>query len=406
MRRNTQQQPRAKPSWTTRKGTVVLMASGMMVMVFGFAAFSVDVGYIALTKTQLQAADDGATLAAGMELLPGLGLGAWKTPEEVKVSAGEAAKAVAAANRAGDQPQIYADPNRDLRFGQYTWNATTGAYEKVWGATPYNMVEVTLRRDQEIGAPDGPLPLFFAPVIGHRNASLSVKATAALLPGIGMRIQSGSGMTAEFLPFTLDEETWNMLVAGTPPPVGDVRTYQDKFGYDYETKTVTHSADGIYEVNLFPEGNPSQTDYPPGNRGTVDLGGGNNSTNEIERQILYGCNEQDLVPFGGELIATKTEPLYINGDTGVSAGYKDELESIKGGTVRLIPIFESVSQNGDNAMYKIIKFAPARVMEVKMVGNPKRIIIQPAPLASSTVVPAPGLEITSESYFTTSRLVP
>ncbi len=38
----------------TRWGSIVVLAAGMIVMVFGFLAFSVDVGYIALTKAQLE----------------------------------------------------------------------------------------------------------------------------------------------------------------------------------------------------------------------------------------------------------------------------------------------------------------------------------------------------------------
>ena len=40
--------------------------------------------------------------------------------------------------------------------------------------------------------------------------------------------------------------------------------------------------------------------------------------------------------------------LYLNGDTGISAGVKDELASIIG-KPRIIPVFESVSGNGNNA---------------------------------------------------------
>lgn len=411
MKKTIQQQPRAKPAWSKlRRGTVIVLASSSMVVVFGFAAFSVDVGYITLTKAQLEAAADGSALAAGSELIAGLGKGAWKTGAEVEADGAQAAATVAAANRAGDQQSVYLDPNRDVRFGQYTYDPNTGQYQKLWGVEPYNMVEVTLRRDQEIGAADGPLPLFFAPVIGHRTASLSVKSTVALFAGHGIEIKVGSGKLGEFLPFTLDQETWEMVKAGTAPPPGDPRTFQDKFGWDEETKTFYHGADGKFEVSVYPEGNPglntSGSYYPPGMRGTVDLGSADNSTSHIERQIVYGCNEQDLVPFGGVLSATETEPLWINGDTGVSAGFKEELETIKGGTVRLIPIHRTVTGSGDNARYEIIEFTPVRVMEVKMVGNPKRIIVQPTTLSSGNVIISPVTDITESSIFTNPRLVP
>ena len=55
------------------------------------------------------------------------------------------------------------------------------------------------------------------------------------------------------------------------------------------------------------------------------------------------------------------------GDTGISAGVKDELASIIGQT-RIIPVFSSVSGNGNNATYVIVRWVGVRVMAVKLTG--------------------------------------
>ena len=71
--------------------------------------------------------------------------------------------------------------------------------------------------------------------------------------------------------------------------------------------------------------------------------------------------------------------LSLNGDTGISAGVKDELVSIKG-EPKVIPIFTQVNGPGNNATYTIVKFVGIRIMDVKLTGNMngKRVIIQPA----------------------------
>ena len=80
----------------------------------------------------------------------------------------------------------------------------------------------------------------------------------------------------------------------------------------------------------------------------------------------------------------------MNGDTGISAGVKDELESIKG-KPRIVPIFSQVTGPGNNAMYTIIHFAGVRIMEVKLTGKQsgKRVMAQPANVIARGGIPSP-----------------
>jgi hypothetical protein len=378
-------------------------------MIFGFLAFSVDVGYIALTKAQLEVASDAGARAAAIELKDGLGTAATKTPDEAAASARQAAVQVAAANRAGDHDSVYANPTRDVRFGQVIYEPGTGVWVKQWGVSPYNMVEMTLHRDQVPAAgdgtgegsappsvPDGPLPLFFAPVIGHDDATLSTKATSALLPGNGFRIPTGSGKKWGALPFALDEATWEALMdRDTDPAWG----FKDNFTRNADTENVTSGADDVWEVNLYPEGD---SNLPPGNRGTVDIGAGNNSTSELCRQILEGMNENDLSYFPNNTVPNE---VTLNGDTGISAGFKEELGDVRGQS-RLIPIFRTVSGNGNNAQYEIVKWVGVTIVDVKLVGNPKRVMVQPCTFVDDAVMPDfSGDPITEETYFTTPALI-
>ncbi|HUG92721.1 MAG TPA: pilus assembly protein TadG-related protein [Planctomycetaceae bacterium] len=377
-----------------RRGMVLVLATAALIMILGFAAFSIDIGYIALTRTQLQGGADAAAMAAVQELPPGLTFGAWLTPGEVAVNARTVAVDIAGRHKAGDRLSAYCDGERDVRFGQVTWDPVAGTWQKVWGVSPYNAVEVTLRRDQAAGGGDGPLPLFFSPVIGHRDAKLSVKAVAAILPANGFYIPPGGG-NAGILPFTLDEETWDNLINFN---IGE----GDLFHYNPETGAVTSGSDGIQEINLYPAGNK---DLPPGNRGTVDIGAENNSTSDLERQIVYGLNEFDLNALGFPL-NFDNGPLTMQGDTGLSLGFKDALESVKGQS-KALPIFRGMPVgNGNNAEYTIVKFVGVRIVEVKLNGNPKRVMIQPAPhVDPAATKDTTGTSVEDATMFTTATLI-
>jgi hypothetical protein len=148
---------------------------------------------------------------------------------------------------------------------------------------------------------------------------------------------------------------------------------------------------------------------PPGNRGTVDFGGLNNSTADLARQIRYGMNDDDWAALADQGITElrwDTEPLSIQGDTGLSAGIKDDLESIKG-QPRAIPLFSSVSGPGNNAIYTIVRFVGVRIMYVKLTGSPaqKTVVVQPAPFSDFSVIPG-EVEITPDSIMTSPGLVP
>jgi hypothetical protein len=382
-----------------RRGNILVLAAAMMVMIFGFTSFTADVGFITLTKAQLQTAVETSTLAASLELAQGLGMGAEKTPADITVLANQAVVDVAALHRAGDKSTVFADPQRDVRYGQVYWDASSGSWIKSWGTSPYNMVEVTLHRDQAEGTPDGSLPLFFGPVIGHDDATLIDTATAALIPGSGFNVVPGSGQTTGILPITLDEPTWNTFLEDQDN--GFSSEFDDDFSYDPETGQVSNGSDGMFEMDLYPQGTNL---LPPGNRGTVDMGSPNNSTSDLARQILYGLNEFDLSYFPDGISASYTNPLYINGDTGLSAGMKDELEAIKG-LPRAIPIFTEVSGPGNNATYTIVKFVGIRLVDVKLTGNPKHVLIQISPFSDSTVTHTGTVTVDETYIFTTPRLI-
>ncbi len=374
-----------------RRGSVMILSLGLLIMLFAFTAFAVDIGYVTLTRAQLQKSADAAALAANLELYDGWGVSATKTPSQVAAAAKAAAVSVAASNEAGGLQSTYINPNTDVRLGQRQWDDVNDQWVISWGVAPYNVVEVTTRRDN-YGSTNGdqPLNLWFAPVIGPRNATVSVSSIAALQPATKTR--KIPGRNVDVLPYALDVQTWDAMLNGSGA---------DNFSYNPVTGAVTSGSDGVLEVDLYPYGNKN---LPSGNRGTVDFGHAGNSTADISRQIVHGLNDDDLSYFGGEL-DFEAVPMSINGDTGISAGVKDELTSIIG-QPRMIPLFSEVSGPGNNAMYTIVKFVPIRIVYVKLTGKPsnKKVWIQPAIFNDPTTV-AGDTVITEDSILTGAAIV-
>jgi hypothetical protein len=236
----------------------------------------------------------------------------------------------------------------------------------------YNAVRVRLHKST---ASNGEVPYFFARVFGLEGQDLHTEAIAGLVRDIrGFQAPAGGG-NVDILPYALDQQTWNDFIAN----IGS-----DNYRWNETTHSVSSGSDGWVEVNLFPQGTGS-----PGNRGTVDIGSSSNSTADIARQIVYGISPADFAYHGGQLVFDACGKLILNGDTGISAGVKDELTSIIG-QPRIIPIFSSVSGNGNNAQYTIVRWQGIRIMAVKLTGSmsQKHVTIQVAPVLTTGVIPA------------------
>lgn len=358
-----------------RRGVIAILAAVFSVVMIGMAAFAVDIGYMLSVKEELQRTADAAALAAcwdySQQLVDGV------QPDVAEQSARLAASCYAGSNVVStESPALNTNysnsPSGDLVFGHVADVYGTNVQLDTSGANVFNAVHVKVRRDESV---NGMAPYFFARIFGKTGQSLEASATAAIVRDIkGFQTLNGGG-NIDILPFALDLDTWNGWVAGYG---------EDNYSYNEATQSVSCGPDGKLEVNLYPQGTGS-----PGNRGTVDIGSNNNSTADICRQILYGVSSDDLAYHGGALEFNSCGKLYLNGDTGISAGCKDELAAIKG-QPRAIPIFSEVNGPGNNAIYTIVKWYGIRIMDVKLTGpmNKKHVTIQAAPLVTSGVVPS------------------
>ena len=160
-----------------RKGAVAVIAALSLVMLIGFVALAVDVGYVMVTRNELQNVADGAALAGARTLghLYKLNKGAMYVPSAGDISTIKTAVMdVASLNQAGGKKGIIInDDGKDIVIAD--WNPTTHKMD-ITGNPPY-AVQVTARRDNSANAP---ITTFFAKIFGINTVDVSAVATAAL----------------------------------------------------------------------------------------------------------------------------------------------------------------------------------------------------------------------------------
>lgn len=362
----------------SRAGAITVLSAIMMASLFAMLAFSIDVAYLCLAREELQRTADSAALAGAWELIDEAALTGGQNYDPLVVNANSTATQFAGLNPVLRKNLTVG--SQDITVGYLANPSDPTAQLDTSGTHAPNAVRVVTRRSSAL---NGEVPFFIAKLLGVNSAGAQAEATAVLATNFGgFRTPPGGG-NLEILPFALDLDTWTDFENG----IGT-----DNWSWDETQQQVSSGSDGILEFNLYPQGTGS-----PGNRGTIDIGSNNNSTNDIARQILYGITPDDLSYHGGSLVFDQNGELELNGDTGISAGVKDELADIKG-QPRIIPIFSQVTGNGNNAMYTIVKFAGVRIVDVKLTGpmNNKRVIVQPCNIVAKGGVPSTG---TSSSHF-------
>jgi Flp pilus assembly protein TadG len=394
-----------------RRGVMIIFTAIMLVVLLGCVAFAIDLGYIIAARAQMQNAADAAALAGASQLL---------SPSLLEGNPTQSTAITTTMANVRTQARAYSLLNpcfkSALALGDNTSNSASGDIVCGYMANPYdrtqaftptvaadgpapNVVQVNIHHDS---IRNGSLSLFFARILGSSSANLQATAMAGYQAQItGFKISAPGYSTCKLLPFTLDVNVWNDVLAGNGP---------DAFTRNTTTGAVTSGADGIPECKLYPLSNGNGNGkgsggLPPGNFGTVDLGAPNNSTSDLARQILYGPNASDLSYFADDTIQLDpgTQTLILQGDTGISAGVKDELASIIG-QPRIIPLYSSVSGPGNNARYTIVAFAGIVITDVVLTGSlsSKHITIQPCFVIDPNAIG--GGESSSTSYYVVKPL--
>lgn len=374
--------PQRRKARRKERGTILILTAFTLFVLFSFLAFSVDLGYLAGARAEMRRSADAASMAGSWEMFQQLKQGA--STSAAQAAARQTAAEYVLANTVVNS-ELAVDTgaqSQEIRIG-YLSSLNSVVELSSNAELPFMALQVSLTKSPQ---KNGEVPYFFGKIFGRTGQTMQSTATSVMAQSIsGFSLSSGSSQTIQMLPFALDLETWNKI---------SDHCASDEYCYDEATQRVVCGSDGQPEVNLYPQGTGS-----PGNRGTVDIGGANNSTADIARQIVNGISECDLNELGKPLAFNEAGELTLNGDTGISAGVKDELASIIGKT-RVIPIFQSVTGNGNNAVYKIVKWAGVRVLDVRLTGamSKKMVMVQPAPIVSRNVIVGSSINSSSQIF--------
>jgi Flp pilus assembly protein TadG len=145
-----------RESLACRRGLIFVLAAFLMIVVIGMVAFGVDIGYIVLTRTELQKAIDATAFAAGAQLVNGT---AAAQTEGLKYLA---------LNPVGGRTLGATDAN--FEFG--SWDPTTRTF------TVSNVDPTAVR----VTGNDTNQPLFFARIFGKTSFNASAAAVAVFKP--------------------------------------------------------------------------------------------------------------------------------------------------------------------------------------------------------------------------------
>lgn len=154
----THRKHRRKPQ---RRGAIVVLAAILAVVMLGFMAFAIDLGYLFLVRTQLQAAADSAVLAAAAST--------HLTRAQMEAVAQQYASYHQAAGRT-----VVLNP-ADIEYGN--WDVESRVFSP--SATVGNAVRVTTRTSATNG---GGTPFFFAGIFGYDRLNQSASAVATTNP--------------------------------------------------------------------------------------------------------------------------------------------------------------------------------------------------------------------------------
>ena len=348
---------RSAGSAKRRSGTVLVLSVFLLVTLFAIVAFAVDLGYLAMVRTELQRTADSAAIACASAMYkPGL------TFEETQYylppdtdAARDTARQFAQANmNAGRLIDI--DLNLPNSADGYI---VVGRLPSILDWTSQLEPTSDMPNTVQVLVPmtaahkNGPVSLFFANVLGINQGDVSARASATVF-------------FPSLLPFATSQTHWDTLAQG-----GD----GDQFNYDRGSGDygITQGSDGISEITMYPGSWNGKTPLPPGNFGIIQVGAGGSTLSNLRRQIDMGPSMDDMAVHGNVLAQGDTVP----GRTGLKSSTKlaflggsADGRSYDGilGRVRQLPLYTQAVGNGANCVFTLSGFRTVRVVGIQLDG--------------------------------------
>jgi hypothetical protein len=326
-----------------------------------------------------------------------------------QTSASTYAKNFSGYNRAGGLGSLVL-LDSDIEFG---YTDATAAYTKYSGNALYansfpNTIKVTLRLDSTPGG-NGPLGLFFGPVLGKSTTNLTATSSATIY--VGSVDNFIDPPNAGLLPMTVDVNAWNTYL------------------------TTGQSSDGL--IHLDGNGVPQLQVYPspslaPGNFGMLSLDDSSNDASSIKGWIDNGLSASDLQTLQSNHLVPLSKHDTTQWDWKGAPGFKaSDLNELTVGKTYLLPLFKPVVATpvssyqatdksagsatpgdggvGQNAYYQIVQFVGIKITQLDKSSDvyvqPTYVLDPAALLKPSSVKPAaPGSSTQIVTTFATPKL--
>lgn len=190
-----------------RRGKIVVMTAFLMTMFMAMIAFGVDVGYIAVARTEIQICTDAAALAGASGLVDGTAVAQTRATEYL------------AKNKVAGQ--TLGSTNATIEFG--TWTDTTKTFT-VGGTTPNGIrINTTLNS----------VPLFFGKTLNKDSFNVSASSIAVYQPRDIALVLDYSGSMA------YDSQFRNISLIGKPAIVANLTQMYTELGTTFGSLPAT-----------------------------------------------------------------------------------------------------------------------------------------------------------------------
>ena len=316
-----------RPSQSCRRGAMLVVVAVSIIILIVAAVFSVDIAYMHMVRAELRTATDAAA-RAGAEVLS-------RTQDPNQAI--QAALDIANQNIASGEGLVL--DRSDIQIGGVQ-EGPNGKLQFVEGLTPFSSVRVTGKRTE--GSPGGPVPLFFAPVLGTTDfqpiqtatATSSVREIALVLDRSGSMNarDAGGGLTRNRALINAVNTFINEVQASSP---------------NAQISVTTYSTNATRDLALTPDLNQVRSEV-----NSLPASGATN----IRQGLLFGSNslEQDprTRPFAQKTIVVMTDGNFNVGGTPlpsarIAAGRGQTIHAVTFSRGANQAIMRQVAQIGD-----------------------------------------------------------
>lgn len=286
---------------TVRSGQVAPLTALMLIPLLGMIAFSADVGYLVVTRTQLQNPADAAAIAGAQQLMnpsieyvtPGNSGRQATILSSAITSAIATAKAVAERNYAGGVSIVLLDADVDVGY-----TAPNGTYTSTSGTLPAgafpNTVKVTARRDTTQNAE---VNTFFGKLFGKGSVPMEARAAAT---NYTVTLDGPTAPPVYVLPMTFDRLMYQQFINSGTLPNNDLLT----------------DVNGERAIQLYP------SIQDKGNFGILSLNDSSNNANDIRSWIQNGLVQADVDALSNGNLIPLTSHNSLSWDWSGSPGFK------------------------------------------------------------------------------------